>query len=271
MFRVLCFLLLCLPVAAGAQTLHAFVSVPPQKYLLQRVGGEYVRVRVMLAPGQAPETFDPSARQMEQLAGSRLYFLAGVPFERNWVAALARTGTGLEVVPCCGVAAGAPAPGPDPHYWNSPANAMDLARTMYERLARAEPERSAEFRANLDGLLADLGDLDAWIRQRLAQRRIDVFITAHASWGWFARDYGLTELAMEKGGREIGARGLAALLARARRENIHTLFVQEQYRTPVVANLAQQMDAEMVALDPLAEDYIANLRRTADRIARALE
>lgn len=272
MVRTLAFLLLCLPVSiSGAATIDAFVSVPPQRYLLQRVGGERVRVQVLLVPGQAPETFDPSARQMEQLAAAKLYFLAGVPFEHNWVGAMNKANPDLIVVPCCGVAAGDTAPGPDPHYWTSPANAMAMAQAMYTHLVAVDPARRAVYQANLDSLQADVQALDGYIRQRLAKRRINVFITAHASWGWFARDYGLTELAMEKGGREVGPRGLAELLARARREKIHTLFVQDQYRTPVVRTLAQQLDAELAGLDPLAEDYLDNLRRTADRIAGALQ
>jgi zinc transport system substrate-binding protein len=266
-------LLLCMLISAKAAgtPLPVFVSIPPQAYLLKRVGGDHIKVTVMLAPGQAPETFDPTPHQVRELAGARLYFLAGVPFETAWNEVLRKANPGLEVVPCCGGDGYGPVEGPDPHYWTSPVNAMRMAQIMFDHLVQADPQGRSGYQANLDSLLADLRELDAYMRNRFMQRRIDVFITAHAAWGWLAQAYGLKEMALEKNGREIGPRGLAALLELARREDIHTVFVQEQFRTPVAESLARQIDAKLVTLDPLAGDYIENMTHVADRIAQALQ
>jgi zinc transport system substrate-binding protein len=258
--------------AADRAPVDVFVSLPPQAYLLKCVGGDRVRVTVMLAPGQAPETFDPTPHQVRELAGARLYFLAGVPFETAWKEVLKKANPELEVVPCCGQDNEyGPVAGPDPHYWTSPVNAMHMAQTMFDYLVQADSQGRADYQANLDRLLADLRELDAYIRHKFQHRRTDVFITAHAAWGWLAQTYGLKEMALEKNGREIGPRGLATLLQVARREDIHTVFVQKQFRTPVAESLARQLDAELVNLDPLAEDYIENMTRVADRIAEALQ
>lgn len=267
--RSLILILVCLPAAAAAAPLSVFVSIPPQRYLLQRIAGDHVDIGVMLTPGQSPETFDPSARQMQRLAGAGLYFLAGVPFEANWAKSLANAYTALRLVPCCGDLD--PARMVDPHYWTSPANAMNMAESMYAGLAAADPANAGTYHVNLDRLLSDLKVLDAYIRERLKQRRTSVFITAHAAWGWFARQYGLQEEALERNGREIGPRGLTRLLDIARREQIHTVFVQQQYRTPVVTTLARQLDADLVSLDPLAGDYLGNMRSVADKMAKALQ
>jgi len=272
--RLTTVLLLCLlATSAVAQVpVSVFVSVPPQAYLLRRIGGEHIKVSVMLAPGQAPETFDPTPRQVRELAGARLYFLAGVPFEGAWKETLKKANPDLEVVPCCsGDDDAGPLDSPDPHYWTSPVNAMHLARTMYEHLVQVDPQGQAVYRANLENLLGDLQELDNYIRNKLLQRRTDVFITAHAAWGWLAQTYGLEEMSLEKNGREIGPRGLAALLQVARREKIHTVFVQAQFHTPVVDALARQINAKLVNLDPLAGDYIANMTTVADRIAEAVQ
>jgi zinc transport system substrate-binding protein len=270
MKRILFVGLFCLLAAGGAAAqapLSAFVSVPPQKFLLQRVGGGHVRVSVMLTPGQAPETFDPSARQIQRLAGAKVYFLAGVPFETAWVDTMEQAYPELRIVHCCGDLA--PEQMVDPHYWTSPENAIHMAQTMYETLAGMDPDREGVYKSNLDRLTADLKQLDAYIRTKLLQRRTDVFITAHAAWGWFAQSYGLEEVALEKNGREIGPRGLAQIMEIARRERIHTVFVQDQFKTPVVGTLAKRLNARLVTLDPLAEDYIGNMRSVADKLAKA--
>ena len=51
-----------LPSDAGK--LSVFVSILPQKYFVERIGGEHVRVSVMVGPGQSPATYEPRPRQM---------------------------------------------------------------------------------------------------------------------------------------------------------------------------------------------------------------
>ncbi len=69
--------------------LTIFVSIPPQKYFVQRVGGERVRVEALVRPGQDPHTYEPTPRQMAALAGARAYFRIGVTFENALLPRLA--------------------------------------------------------------------------------------------------------------------------------------------------------------------------------------
>jgi len=225
----------------------------------------------MLSAGQAPETFDPSMRQLETLAPVRLYFLIGVPFESAWRETLRYVYPDMKFVSCCDERSRAGERELDPHVWTSPRKARDLARRILRALVQADPDRRREYTANHARLDDVLAGLDDYARQRFSGRRTDVFITAHSAWGHLANDYGLRELSLERNGREIGARGLVQLVATARREGIHTLFVQPQHRSPVVQTLAHEIDADMVVLDPLAGDYAANMKTVIDRIAEALQ
>jgi zinc transport system substrate-binding protein len=255
--------------AAGAAPLQVFVSVPPQRYLVERIGGEHVSVDVLLTPGQTPETFDPSLRQLQRLAAAQLYFLAGVPFESARLKSLPDSHPQLRIIPCCKEIA--PAPGLDPHVWTSPARAGQLAGVILQALSEADPQRRGEYAANHARLAADLAALDDYARRRFVERRTGVFITEHAAWGYLARDYGLREVSLERNGREIGPRGLAELMTLARREGIRTLFVQPQQRSPLAQTLAERLSARIRELDPLAEDYLDNMHRVIDRIAEALQ
>lgn len=267
---VFCFLL-ALPVSVTAQApLQVFVSIPPQRYLVERIGGEFVEVRVMLAAGQTPETFDPSLRQLKSLADSDLYFLVGVPFESSWRKTLRRTYPDLRVIDCCEAILDDDERKLDPHIWTSPVKAAELAGLVFRILAEEDPDRRNEYTANYERLLGELSELAVRARQEFSNRRTDYFITAHASWGHMAREYGLKEVSMERNGREIGPKGMTGLLKIARREGIRTLFVQPQYRSPVVRTLADEMDADVQVLDPLAEDYISNMQTAIARIAEAL-
>lgn len=264
------FFLVALP-ATAETPLRVFVSIPPQQYLVERIGGDFVEVRVLLAAGQTPETFDPSMRQLKSLADSDVYFLIGVPFESSWKDTLERTYPGLRVIDCCEEILQENEQGLDPHIWTSPAKAAALSGRIFRVLTEENPDRRSEYAANHELLLEELSRLDARARQKFSIRRTDYFITAHASWGHLAREYGVKELSMEKNGREIGPKGMSGLLKIARREGIRTIFVQPQYRSPVVQTLANEIGADVKILDPLAKDYIGNMETVIERIAEALQ
>ena len=65
--------------------MEVFVSTLPQKYFVERVGGERVVVSVMVGPGQSPATYEPTPRQLSHLSKARLYFRIGVAFEDVWM------------------------------------------------------------------------------------------------------------------------------------------------------------------------------------------
>ena len=71
--------------SSRASPLRAFVSIAPHKFLVERVGGRHVQVTVLLTPGQSPATFEPTPKQLAQLADAQVYFRAGMPFEDRLV------------------------------------------------------------------------------------------------------------------------------------------------------------------------------------------
>ena len=62
-----------LPCSAGAEPLPVFVSILPQKFFVERIGGERVDVTVMVGPGQNPES------------GGRISAAGGYPFRKDCI------------------------------------------------------------------------------------------------------------------------------------------------------------------------------------------
>jgi zinc transport system substrate-binding protein len=75
-----------------------YVSIPPQAYIVERVGGQRVDVGVLIGAGQSPHTFEPTPRQMAAISRARVYFSIGAPFERRILQRLAETSPGVNVV-----------------------------------------------------------------------------------------------------------------------------------------------------------------------------
>ncbi|HOI56881.1 MAG TPA: zinc ABC transporter substrate-binding protein [Phycisphaerae bacterium] len=78
--------------------LRVFVSILPQAYFLERLGGERVEVDVLVGPGQSPETYEVTPKQVARLTEARAFFRIGVPFEESLLKKIASTVRQLEIV-----------------------------------------------------------------------------------------------------------------------------------------------------------------------------
>jgi zinc transport system substrate-binding protein len=93
----------------------------------------------------------------------------------------------------------------------------------------------------------------------------------HPAWGYFADSYGLTQVPIEHEGKEPGARALVALIDQAKREKINVVFVQPQFDKRSANQVARAINGQVIAVDPLAENYVDNLRRVGRQFAQALQ
>ena len=289
-----CLLLLCallaLPSSGRAEPppLQVIVSVLPQQFLVERVAGNRVQVLTLVQPGDNPATYSPGPATLAALDGARVWFTLGVHFEQIWLERITRDRPALEVVD---LAAGLPlrqvdeswasivgghdrghdhAGLPDPHTWTDPRLAARMVERVAATLARLDPAGAADYEARSEALQQELLDLHEEIATRLAPARGQAFIVFHPSWGYFADAYRLRQLPIEIGGREPGPRGLAELIDLGRQTNARAVFVQRQFSQRSARAVAEALDADVVAADPLALDYIDNLRAVSVRVAAAL-
>jgi len=266
-------LIFCPTIVYANGVLNAvFVSISPQKQFVEKVGGDFVKVQVMLPPGQTPETFSPTPKLLTELSGAQLYFQIGVPFETHWFDAISSTNQNMRIVKCCDqlLKVSHQTDEHDLHIWSSPMYVQQLIAMIRDELIMIDPVHQSVYEANYQAYLKELTDLDITIHDMFADRRTDYFIASHAAWGYFADAYGLQQIALEKNGKESGPRALASMINLAKQEQIRTLFVQEQYKTPFINSLARELDADIVVLDPLSEDYLTNMLTIARQIYDAV-
>lgn len=279
--------------AVKPERLSCFVSILPQAFLAQRVGGAHVDVRVMVGPGQEAHTYEPTARRLSELSKSHVYFTIGIPFEEPLVKRIERNFEGVRIVDSSagierrtmehehdeahGMESGGARPPEsshgtfDPHVWLSPRLAATIARNMRDALTELDPERSAVYGENFRALETELEALDREISGMLAPYGGRAVFVFHPAYGYFTDAYGLRQVEIEKDGRAPGPRHLAGVIEQAKAERVKAIFVQPQVSTSHARTVARAVGVELVELDPLARDYIDNLRRLGREIARALE
>ncbi|MGH8593489.1 MAG: metal ABC transporter solute-binding protein, Zn/Mn family [Gammaproteobacteria bacterium] len=243
------------------------MTIPPQKYFVEQVGGEHVQVRVMVGRGQSEEVYEPTPRQLASLAEARVYFRIGVPFEDVWLVRFIAVNPKMRIADCRqGIAPLYFARGEvDPHVWTDPGRVKTIARGIRDVLAALDPGHAADYADNLKRFETDLDHLDREIRGILKNVAIKKFLVFHPSWGYFASAYGLEQIPIERDGKEPGAKAVAALAVRARAEGVRIVFVQRRGSTHSAETIAHEIGAEVREIDHLAEDYIQNMRRVAQQ------
>jgi zinc transport system substrate-binding protein len=267
---------------AAEQPLSVFVSIGPQAYFVDRLGGEHVQTSVLVKPGQSPATYEPTARQMTSLADADVYFRIGVPFEEPLLNKFhstlehlhvvdTRQGIPLRAMDEAGDLKDEHGRGAkDPHIWLAPRLAAVQAETIANELIRLDSSHAEEYRANLKAFQGDLENLDRRLDSLFAPFKGQRFYIFHASYGYFADAYGLVEVPIEIGGKEPGSRQLAGIIEQAKADGVRTVLVQKEFSSTAARALAEAIGGVVVPVDPLAYDYPRSLWNTARQIADAL-
>jgi zinc transport system substrate-binding protein len=257
-----------------------FASILPQKYVLDRLASPEFEVEALVGPGHSPATYDPSPRQMSRLAEARALFPMGVPFEHAWLPKIRKSMPQLTILDVS-------APEGllhvhhdhdhdhgdelDPHFWTSPRETAAMVARITDALSALLPEKSELFEKRAALLLQELEELDKELISLFEKSEGRRFMVFHPAWGHFAKQYGLEQICIEREGKEPGARGLAKSIDRVKELKIEVIFVQAQFSRDSADAVARATGTRLEVLDPLAENYLDNLRQNAKSIAEALK
>lgn len=247
-------------------------SVIPQTEFIERVGGSRVIAISMIPPGGG-HTFDPSPRQLTDLSNAVLYMKldADELFEINHMRTFREINPNMTVVSSSeGITLIQTGRTADPHIWTSPRNAIIMVENTFRGLAMVDPKNEAYFRANADAYIEELKALDAELTDMLSDLSSRNFMVFHPAWGYFARDYNLTQIAIEVDGREPAPRDIVRFINIARENNISVIFVQEQVSMNSAVAIAEGFGGEVYVIDPLAKNYIENLRDVGQVLAQKM-
>ena len=272
------------PAASRASTpLSVVASIFPLADVAQQVGGNAVRVEVLLPPGASPHGFEPKPTQAEWLAGADLLLTVGLEMD-SWADRLAAASGrhDLRRVVLSSSADPKTIPGArsamDPHIWLDPVAMKGFVFEVATALATLRPDsaagiaaRSAAYRAELDSL-----HLDYQVRLAAAPRR--AFVTLHAAFHYMAARYGLQQVAVfDSDMDEPGPGDLERVARFVRTQGIGVILVQPELPLSSVTWLREQMGLRVLTLDDLGnpllpgyDSYLAMMRTNLNALVGAL-
>ncbi|MBL6965983.1 MAG: zinc ABC transporter substrate-binding protein [Anaerolineales bacterium] len=246
--------------ASGAEALTVVATTTIIGDVVSQVGGEHIQVAVLLPVGADPHSFDPTPQDVAKMADADIIFANGVGLEAFLDNLIESAGAaervvyldeGIELLARAGDTdehedEGHEDENGDPHLWTDPNNVIVWTHTITRTLNELDPAHATAYSENADAYAAELMELDAWIREQVAQIPAEnrEIITDHTLLGYFVDEYGFNQVGAIVPGYSSMAEPSAQELAQIE-DAIASLGVQAIF----VGNSVNPTLAERVAAD----------------------
>lgn len=252
------------------------VSIEPQRKIVEAIAGTGFDIITLLPPGSDPESYEPTMSQRRALSDAEAYFPVGyMPFEQRLASDIEGYGitkviyTSEGIVPVMGTHSHGDHSHTDvdPHVWTSLRNGKIIAANVAAALSDLRPDSAALYAERLGRLVAHLDSLDADASRRLENVPARSFAIWHPSLSYFARDYGLRQIAVGHESKEIPVGRLREIIDEAREDSVAVLFFQKEYDSRQAATLNEAMSTRLVTINPLDYDWDGQIMKIVDELA----
>lgn len=279
LLSLICLLLaLCL---AGCKNAHGpapgrtiTVSIAPLSGMAAAIAGEQFGVSTLMPEGMSPETYELTPGRVLELGNSSLLLRVGsLGFEQTLTERLGGAMPATRIVSlgnniekledkACDHASGE-----DPHLWMSPRNMQTMADKLCQALCETDTANAPAYRAATDRYKAHLDSVAAEVARRLSPATCRTFLIHHPALGYFARDFGLRQIAVERNGKEPSPRQLQQIAQMCRAEGVRVVFVSREHSVKTARRIAETIGAKVVEINPLS----ANIEEEWLKIADAMQ
>lgn len=262
--------------------INAVVSIAPEMTFVKAIGGDKVNVSVMVQAGNSPHTYEPKPSQMTAVSKAQLYVAIDVEFEHVWLPKFKSLNPQIKVIDLSqdikkiemvhhkeheAEEAHHHHEGKDPHIWTSPANVKMMAKNIFKALSTIDSTNTKYYEKNLNSFLTQIDATDKKIKDILSSLQDSRnFMVFHPSWGYFARDYHLRQIAVEVEGKSPKPKELVHLIKEAKEEKVTAIITQPEFSDASAKIIANELHIPLMKLTPLSEQWSQNLIQMAKTI-----
>ena len=268
------------------------VSISPQKYFVQKIVKDKFDINVMVKPGASPHTYEPKSSQMKSLSNSKIYFYTGVSFENAWLdkfklsaknTIFVDTAVGIEKLAMEAHSHEGEEHNEhkdeakhdhenealDPHIWLDPILVKIQAKNIYDAIVKIDSQNSDFYKTNYEEFLKELDLINNELETILKPYENRAFMVFHPSWGYFAKRYNLEQISVEVEGKEPKPNELVELIKDAKIHDIKIVFVSPQFSQKTAKTISSSINAKVVSIDALDENWASSILSTAKEIANS--
>ncbi len=262
------------------------VSILPQQTFVKVIGGDKVDITLMVQPGNSPHSYEPKPSQMKDISNADIYLAIGVEFEHVWLPKFSNQNKNMQIINIDkGIEKSSieehhhgeeehhgqehdGEDGKDPHIWTSPNNVKIIAKNIVEALIAIDPENSKIYTKNYNEFLRQIEQTDRQIKELLNQvPNNKKFMVFHPAWGYFAQQYGLTQIAIEAGGKNPKPKQVMYLIEEAKEEKVNAVFTAPEFSDTIAKQIAKEVGVPVIKVSPLNPKWSQNLINLAKAIA----
>jgi zinc transport system substrate-binding protein len=253
------------------------VSIGPEVQWVEAVGGDKVKVTLMVPSSADPHTYEPLPNQLIEVSKAKMYAEIGSPleFETNYMDKIKSANPNMLVVNCSqGImlipnTAENESDTRDPHDWVNPKNAKVMVNNIYQGLVNVDPTDKNYFQKNRDQYLAELDELDKNSTQILKDKQGSKILIFHPAFGYYAKDYNLTQVAVMINDEEPSPQRIAMIINIAKADKIKIMYSQPQYDPKYMQSIASEVGGQVLTVNDLNENYLENMKNISYSFAQS--
>ncbi len=267
-------------------------SFYPYAYIAEQVGGSFVTVQNLTAPGAEPHDLELKPKQVAAVQDAEL-----VIYQKHFQAAVdtaverakrpkQETVDVAALITLVAATGGHRAEGghdhgekTDPHVWLDPHNMGVITNAVAVQLSHADPAHTDAYRSNADRLLAKLDALGTEYQQGLATCRTRTIVTSHAAFHYLAAQFNLKQIPIAgiDPSNEPSPSQLGDITKLVRKEGITTIFTEELVSPAIAETIARETGTTVDTLDPIEglsdatkdETYVTLMQKNLKALQKA--
>lgn len=249
------------------------VTIEPLRYFVEQLVEDKAEVVTLVPKGSSPENYEPTAQQMVALGNSMMFVKVGdLGFERSWTEKLGDLAKDIVIVDSSegietiesksrGVT--------DQHTWMSCANALVIVKNIYKALKESDPENASFYEKRYNALVANIRQINDELSENMKAVKGTSFIIYHPALTYFAKEYGVNQIAVEEEGREPSAASLAQVIDKAKTEGVKKMLVQQEFDRRNAEIVAKALNIGMTTINPLSYDWEQEMRNIGEILSSA--
>jgi ABC-type metal ion transport system, periplasmic component/surface adhesin len=273
---------------ADTGKVHVSVSFDAMREFVEAVGKDKVAVSVIIPDGTEPHDFEPKAEDLKGLNEAQIFVYNGLGMETwaekavqaagNSKLIAVKASTGIEAIKNTDEGEIKEHGVEDPHSWLSLKNAEIEVRNIKDALVEADPTNKAYYEKNCKDYTDQLENLYQKYQTKFATVERKDFVTGHAAFSYFCRDFGLQQNSVEDvfAEGEPNAAQLAELIEYSKKHQVKTIFVEDMVSPAVSQTLANEVGAEVQTIYTMEshedqKNYLERMQDNLDKIYSSLK
>ncbi|TWI59686.1 metal ABC transporter solute-binding protein, Zn/Mn family [Halalkalibacter nanhaiisediminis] len=287
------------------EPLHIYTTVFALQDFIEKIGGPHVQVTNMIPVGVDAHTYEPTIREMIEVAESDAFVYSGSGME-GFVDSLKNSLRDEEIFMIEASQGVAFIEGDDdhalehshshsheeehshthgdqdPHVWIDPIRSIQLAENIKNGLTELYPEEQEFFQNNFEQLQADLETLDAEFTEATSDTKRNQILVAHAGYTYWAERYDLKQVSITgfTPTNEPSQKQIQELMTFTKAHDIQHILFERNYSIQTAEMFKEEIGAEALYLYNLenlrdeeiaaGEDYFSLMRKNIETLKTVL-